>query len=155
MLRVMREHHQRTGSSGQPDGGAGENHNRPTGAESAVTPKLHRALVEAGLVTDRPTIAPNANAAVPGKLLAAFEAASLADAEWMRLPSPRARCRLTGLSRTSLNELVDRGVVRAVTVRQPGAQRGIKLLNRASLLAYLARLDAEQNGTTAQEGGQQ
>ena len=127
---------------------------QPAETESAESPKLERALAAAGLAAGRPTIAPNANAAVPAKLLGAFQAASLADAEWLRLPSPRARCRLTGLSRTSLNELVDRGVVRAVTVRQPGAQRGIKLLNRASLLAYLARLDAEQNGSTVQEGGQ-
>lgn len=128
---------------------------QPAEAESAESPKLERALTAAGLAAGRPTVASNANSAVPTKLLGAFAAASLAEAEWMRLPSPRARCRLTGLSRTSLNELVDRGVVRAVTVRQPGAQRGIKLLNRASLLAYLARLDAEQNGNAMHEGDQQ
>jgi hypothetical protein len=46
-----------------------------------------------------------------------------------------------------LNELVDAGAIRAVTIRQPGARRGIKLLKKQSVLAYLARLDAEQNGT--------
>lgn len=102
----------------------------------------------------RPTVAGNAGADVPTKLLKDFLASDLSFAEWIRLPSPRARCRLTGLSRTSLNELAERGVIRAVTVRQPGALRGIKLLNRASLLAYLRRLETEQCGDAAANGGQ-
>lgn len=101
----------------------------------------------------RPTVAGNAGADVPPKLLREFLASDLSFAEWIRLPSPRARCRLTGLSRTSLNELAERGVIRAITVRQPGALRGIKLLNRASLLAYLRRLEVEQCGDSRPEGG--
>jgi hypothetical protein len=75
----------------------------------------------------------------------------------MRLPSPRARDRLSGLSRTTLNELIDRKEIRSITVRQPGATRGIKLINKASLLEYLRRLDAEQNGPAkaAEQGGAQ
>ena len=101
------------------------------------------------LVTGKPTVAPNAGAPVPRKLLAAFAAADMSQAEWLRLPPPRRRCQLTGLSRTTLNELVDRGVIKAVTVRQPDAQRGVKLLNRRSLLAYLETLDREQNAPEA------
>ena len=107
-----------------------------------------------GVLLGRPTVAGNAGADVPTKLLKDFLASDLSFAEWIRLPSPRARCRLTGLSRTSLNELAERGVIRAVTVRQPGALRGIKLLNRASLLAYLRRLEVEQCGDAAAKGGQ-
>ena len=47
--------------------------------------------------------------------------------------------------------MIDAGAIRAVTVRQPGARRGIKLLNRRSVLAYLAKLDAEQNGQNEQQ----
>jgi hypothetical protein len=98
----------------------------------------------------RPSLAANAGAGIPGKLLRVFEPAELGSAERFPLPAPRARCLLTGLSRTTINELVERKVIRGITVRQPGATRGIKLINKASLLGYLAQLDSEQNGTGEQ-----
>jgi hypothetical protein len=98
------------------------------------------------VLTGKPSVAANNGADIPKKLLRAFEAADVSGCEWLRLPSPRARCRLSSMSRTTLNEAIERGDIRAITVRQPGATRGIKLINRASLVAWLARLDAEQNG---------
>lgn len=108
----------------------------------------------ADVIIGRPTVAGNTGAAANSTLLRAFDAANMSDAEWIRLPSPRTRCRLTGFSRTGLNELIDSKVIRAIKVRKPGAQRGVVLINRASLLQYLAKLDAEQNGCVETEGGQ-
>lgn len=120
-----------------------ENINQATGADTGGTPDI---------LTGRPTVAANHGADIPKKLVRAFEAANVSSAEWLRLPAPRTRCRLTSMSRTTLNEAIERGDIRAITVRQPGAVRGIKLINRISLLAWLARLDAEQNGPV-NEGG--
>ena len=104
------------------------------------------------ILTGRPTVAANNGTDLPNKLLRAFEAADLSSCQWLRLPAPRARCRLTGMSRTTLNEAIERGDVRAITVRQPGATRGIKLILKSGLLDWLAKLDAEQNNGP-KEGG--
>lgn len=67
--------------------------------------------------------------------------------EWLRLPAPGARCRFTGLSRSTLNELTIPGAVnaekppvRSVVLRKRGALRGIRLINYDSLMQYLAEL---------------
>lgn len=99
-----------------------------------------------GLYVGNPTVAPNAGASVPDSLLRKFNPSNLPVAEWCRLPAPRARCRLTGLSRTTLNELIERKEIRAITIHKPGSTRGIKLLDVQSLRRFLARLDVEQNG---------
>lgn len=139
--------------SGQA-GAADVTFGRPTVADAAVSPEIHAALADAGLVPDRPTVAGNSGTALNPKLLRAFDAASIGEAEWLRLPSPRSRCRLTGLSRTGLNELIEAKQIKAIKVRKPGAQRGVVLIHRASLLGYLAKLDAAQNGAATMEGGQ-
>lgn len=69
------------------------------------------------------------------------EDASQVPPEFCRLPRPLTRCPLTGLSRTSLVELIDAGKVRAVRLRKKGAARGITLVNRQSLLDYLHSLE--------------
>ncbi len=121
------------------------------------TRPIEKAETEAGApfgpIIGRPTVAPNSGADLHNKALKAFLATDLSFAEWLRLPAPRTRCQLSSMSRTTLNEAIERGDVRAITVRQPGATRGIKLINRASLVAWLAKLDAEQNGTGNEEGG--
>jgi hypothetical protein len=61
----------------------------------------------------------------------------VAEAEFIRLPRPKSRCPITGLSRTTLAELVDGGAVRAAKLRKRGSQRAITLIDRQSLLAYL------------------
>jgi len=68
--------------------------------------------------------------------------APLLPPEFCRLPRPNARCPITGLSRTSLVELVDARKIRAVRLRKKGAARGITLINRQSLIDYLHSLEA-------------
>lgn len=67
--------------------------------------------------------------------------------EWLRLPAPGARCRFTGLSRGTLNELIIAGPanegrppVKSVVLRKRGALRGIRLINYDSLMQYLEGL---------------
>lgn len=77
-------------------------------------------------------------------------AAALSEAtkpEWLRLPAPGARCRFTGLSRSTLNELTIAGPandgvppVKSVVLRKRGALRGIRLISYDSLMHYLAEL---------------
>lgn len=67
--------------------------------------------------------------------------------EWLRLPAPGARCRFTGLSRSTLNELTIAGPandgvppVKSVVLRKRNALRGIRLISYDSLMQYLAEL---------------
>ena len=67
--------------------------------------------------------------------------------EWVRLPAPGNRCRFTGLSRSTLNELAIAGPandgvppVKSVVLRKRGALRGIRLISYDSLMGYLAEL---------------
>jgi hypothetical protein len=67
--------------------------------------------------------------------------------EWIRLPKPRERCPFSGLSRTTLTELVIpcqanhyRPQVKSVVLKKPGAIRGIRLIHRESLFRYLEGL---------------
>jgi hypothetical protein len=62
--------------------------------------------------------------------------------EWDRLPKPKGR--LEGLSRTTCTELIDTGLVKSATIRQPGAQRGIRLIHIPSLRKYLHELANQQ-----------
>jgi hypothetical protein len=62
------------------------------------------------------------------------------DSEWVRLPKPGALCPLTGLSRTSLYSLCQQGEIKSIVLRSPGAKRGIRLIKRESLLAYVSVL---------------
>ena len=72
------------------------------------------------------------------------------NAEWIRLPKPKAKCSVTSLSRTSLSELcrtVDESgapVIKTVRLKKPGAKREMLLINRESLLRFLEATAAEQ-----------
>ncbi len=103
-------------------------------------------------LTGPPTVAGNSGAGLDAKLLAKFQPVDTPAPEWVRLPKPRTRCKISGLSRTTLVELIDRREIRSITLRQPGATRGIRLFFLPSLHAYLQRLDSEQNGTHIPEG---
>jgi hypothetical protein len=68
--------------------------------------------------------------------------------EWVRLPAPRERCPITGLSRTTMTELVvpgpaneHRPPVKSVVIRKRGATRGIRLISYDSLMNHLASLE--------------
>lgn len=69
--------------------------------------------------------------------------------DYIRLPKPGARCAISGLSRTTLIELSVpsrcndfRPPVESKHIKRAGAQRGIRLISRESLLAYLKQLEA-------------
>ncbi len=61
--------------------------------------------------------------------------------EFLRLPRPGERCLLTGLSRTTLNELIAAGHVEVKRIKKRGNTRGITLIVTDSLLSYLHSQD--------------
>jgi len=70
--------------------------------------------------------------------------------EWIRLPRPGERDRLTGLSRSTLCELAVPGAandfkppVKSILIKKRNAQRGIRLINFDSLIEYLRNLETE------------
>ena len=72
--------------------------------------------------------------------------------EWIRLPRPKKRCPVTGLSRTSLVEILDEKdpatgelCVKQYRKERHGKQSRIRLIHRESLLAYLDRRALAQN----------
>lgn len=91
---------------------------------------------------------PSVAGSLPPKYRPGFSEGSLRDCEFLRLPLPGSRCPLTGLARTSILELGDRGLIKLKRIRKPGATRGIVLVEKASLLEYLHSLNAngEQTG---------
>lgn len=72
----------------------------------------------------------------------------IADAEretdWVRVPKPGQS--LFGLTRSHLYQLAAAGSIRTLAIRTPGKKRGVRLLFLPSVQAYIAALDAEQNG---------
>jgi hypothetical protein len=60
----------------------------------------------------------------------------LSGAEWARLPTQPGE-RYEGLSRTTILELWEQGDVEIASVRKRGSQKAIRLVNIASLRAYL------------------
>ena len=80
---------------------------------------------------------PHRNGAIPR---AAFDSSV-----WIRLPRPSARCPVSGLSRSTLAELVRpcsrndfNPPVESRQLKRRGTSRGVLLLSRASLLSYIA-----------------
>jgi hypothetical protein len=57
------------------------------------------------------------------------------DEEWVRLPKPGER--FWGLSRSTLLELGQLGKIRMAHIRKPGSTRGLRLIWRPSLTAYV------------------
>lgn len=94
------------------------------------------------------------------ELLRALEApCPVAIDEWLRLPKTGEKCRVSNLSRSSLNQLVlpsarngYRPLVRSVVLKQPGAIRGIRLISKISLLAFINSLDCSTAETARKEG---
>ena len=66
------------------------------------------------------------------------------DSDWVRLPKPGQT--LCGMTRSYLYQLCARGKIRSVTIRQPQNTRGVRLIYRPSIHAFLASLDLAQNG---------
>lgn len=109
----------------------------------------HKASGNSG-ATGLTTSAPTVSGGIPPKFRNSLAESTLAEAEWLRLPPPRGRDRLSGLSRTSLIEGGERGLWKLIRLRKPGAMRGIVLIEKASLLSYLHSLTAE--GEAQKEG---
>lgn len=72
---------------------------------------------------------------------------------WLRLPRPGSRCPVSGLSRSSLAELARPCArnnycppVDAKVLKRRGASRGLLLISRESLLAFLADLPSPMPG---------
>lgn len=75
------------------------------------------------------------------------------DEAWIRLPNEGERCKISGLSRTGLSEILEEAdpdtgekYVLSVRKKKPGAIRAVRLINKASLLAYLDALAEKQRG---------
>ena len=86
----------------------------------------------------------------PDELLARF-VQSEPPGEWLRLPQPGAKLSGYGLTRGTLNELIlpceENGFkppVRSIVIKKRGAVRGIRLIHRPSLDAYLSKLADQQ-----------
>ena len=65
---------------------------------------------------------------------------------WARMPANHER--LEGLSRGTLYQLIAKGLIVSVSLRELGAERGVRLIGLCSLRTYLARLATEQNART-------
>ena len=71
--------------------------------------------------------------------------------EWLRLPQPGTKLPGYGLTRGTLNELIlpcesngYKPPVRSLVIKKRGAVRGIRLIHRPSLDAYLSKLADQQ-----------
>jgi hypothetical protein len=98
-----------------------------------------------GVISTPPTVAGN----LPKGWM---PASSIAEAEFISLPRPRERCRYSNLSRSTLVEMLQRNEIQGVTLRQPGATRGRKLIWKKSLADHLNRLMTEQTEQRRQGG---
>lgn len=83
------------------------------------------------------------------------------DQTWIRLPRPGTRCPVSGLSRSSLAELVRpcarngyRPPVEARMLRRKGSTRGVLLVSRPALVEYLNALPPPVSATADDEGGE-
>jgi len=77
----------------------------------------------------------------------------MSDTEWLRLPEEGKRCTVTGLSPSSLTELLNERdpetgelLIRSIIKKKTGAKRGIRLINKRSLLNYLDLAADNQSG---------
>jgi len=94
--------------------------------------------------TGRPSLAGN----LPHGMERRFEPASIHEAEFLRLPSVKGRCRFTGLSRSGLVSAA-KAAGAFISVRLPGRVRGAVLIDKNKLTEYLR----SAAGGDATEGG--
>jgi hypothetical protein len=64
--------------------------------------------------------------------------------DWLRVPKPGMH--LYGLTRSFFYQLAAAGLIRTMSLKVPGKKRGVRLIHRPSLEAYLSAQDAQQNG---------
>lgn len=82
------------------------------------------------------------------------------DDTWIRVCRPGERCKVSGLSRSTLRELTVPGPrndysppIASRLLKRRGAARGILLINKQSLLAYIAGQPAPTRADVDQEEG--
>jgi hypothetical protein len=63
--------------------------------------------------------------------------------DWARMPKPKER--FFGMSRTTLLELSQAGLIKTVSIRKPGANKGIRLIFVPSLREFLDKCAQEVN----------
>jgi cobalamin biosynthesis Mg chelatase CobN len=71
----------------------------------------------------------------------------------MRLPRPRTRCPVTNLSRTTIEELIKSGAIKAKRLRRPGRTRAITLIPMEALVAWANALPEALNEAEATSAG--
>jgi hypothetical protein len=85
-----------------------------------------------GIITSKPTVA----GAVPKGHERRFDPAPIAEAEFLRLPPAKGRCRFTGLSRSGLvSAAKEAGAF--ISVRLPGRVRGAVCIDKNKLADFL------------------
>jgi hypothetical protein len=92
-----------------------------------------------------PTLAGN----VPKGMESKFKPASLSESEWMRLPPPKGRCPISGLSRSAILDLGVTVPGLVVRLRKPGSIRGSVLIHCESLRSHLRQCREQQIGGRA------
>lgn len=60
---------------------------------------------------------------------------------YVRMPAPGRCCPITGLRRGVLYELAREGKIKTATLKRKASNRGVRLLNVQSLLAYCAQCE--------------
>jgi hypothetical protein len=68
---------------------------------------------------------------------------------YVRMPKPRHR--FLGMTRTTLQQLGDAGLIEVIAVQRPGLSRGLKLIYLPSLYDYLDGLRAAQGAKFASQ----
>lgn len=74
-----------------------------------------------------------------------FEQAPIHEAEFLRLPSVKGRCRFTGLSRSGLVSAA-KAAGAFISVRLPGRVRGAVLIDKEKLTAFLRASAGKEKG---------
>jgi hypothetical protein len=63
--------------------------------------------------------------------------------DWARMPKPKER--FFGMSRTTILELSQAGLIKTVSIRKPSANKGIRLIFVPSLREFLDKCTHEVN----------
>lgn len=73
--------------------------------------------------------------------------------EFIRLPKAGEKCPVTGLTRTTLGELLEAAgdAIKVRYLRKPGATTGIKLIPRQQLIDYIYSLPTPQEDEEEEE----
>ncbi len=71
---------------------------------------------------------------------------------WIRSPKGGTEP-YSGFSRSKLYELAGNGLIRSVSIREPGAMKGTRLFNLQSILAYIERCEKNAVEAAGVKGG--